>query len=165
MEQMCWRTEDWEDIPNIKRTYEELISFIAKNRENILRSNFENAIVTLSFVSAGYWYFALNIVQGKISLHCYWPILCGRSILAQFYSEVGEYLWESYIGWRLQWFCQRFGRPEGARLRTPTCPVYTQDRVRLLSKARAETKRQSNYYHTSLNVRLFRITLHTYSSN
>ena len=80
MEQMCWRTEDWEDIPNIKRTYEELISFIAKNRENILRSNFENAIVTLSFVSAGYWYFALNIVQGKISLHCYWPILWGRSI-------------------------------------------------------------------------------------
>ena len=62
MEQMCWRTEDWEDIPNIKRTYEELISFIAKNRENILRSNFENAIVTLSFVSAGYGYFALNIV-------------------------------------------------------------------------------------------------------
>ena len=62
MEQMCWRTEDWEDIPNIKRTYEELISFIAKNRENILRSKFENAIVTLSFVSAGYGYFALNIV-------------------------------------------------------------------------------------------------------
>ena len=80
MEQMCWRTKDWEDISNIKRTYEELISFIAKNRENILRSNFENAIVTLSFVSAGHLYFALNIVLGKISLHCGGPILKVRSI-------------------------------------------------------------------------------------
>ena len=77
MEQMCWRTEDWEDIPNIKRTYEELISFIAKNRENILRSNFENAIVTLSFVSAGFG--ILRQILFRERFHCI--------AIGQFYGE------------------------------------------------------------------------------
>ena len=79
-------------MPNIKRTYEEMISFIAKKVENMLRSNFEDSIFTLSFVSSGVEYCSrkdfitllLANSMGKINfssfLHLMLENICGSPI-------------------------------------------------------------------------------------
>ena len=118
-------------LPKIKQTCEEMIDFIAKKVENMLRFKFWRWHLYFIFVSSGVEYCSR---KGLLLANClmkskrwWFPFLywsyerSWRRLLSISIRLSWNYLWLSCILRRLQQFWPWLGRLQGARWRTPTC--------------------------------------------